>query len=160
MEHGRQTFIVDVMLGKLARWMRILGLDTLYFNAVEDRELARLAATENRILVTRDHRLVERKLVRDRSFLIESENWKEQIKEFLGKCDCLGSIKPMSRCIVCNCLLRIVQRHSVKQLVPAFVYQNHNHFQQCPSCRRIYWPGTHGERINRMLAEFGIARTR
>lgn len=151
------TYLVDAMLGKLARWMRILGLDTLFVPAAADRDLITRCLAEDRILVTRDRRLAIRRLIRERCILIDSSDWRIQVPEFLGKCACRPDIHPFSRCLECNSRLVRASEAAIVDRVPPYVRQRVTDFQQCPSCKRIYWPGTHRERIRRILAGWGIS---
>lgn len=137
------SFIADDQLGKLARWLRILGLDTLYFREIDDRELVRKAAEEKRILLTRDTAIAEDPGEADCIF-IESDNWMEQLRQLVAqfglKLDPNGLF---SRCLLCNSPLQAIPKADVRERVPPFVFQTHEEFVRCPRCEKIYWQGTH-----------------
>jgi len=135
-------FAVDCMLGKLAKWLKILGFDTVFFNKIEDESLMAAAEKEDRILITRDTGLIQRARAQDTLF-IESENWKEQVREVLDRFDLWDRIRPNSRCIECNRILKALPREKAKNLVTDFVYKTAGSFALCPGCGRVFWRGTH-----------------
>jgi len=145
-------FVVDCMLGKLAKWLKILGFDVVYFNRAEDDALLALARTEGRWLLTRDHRLQDR--ARDISvLLIASERWEEQLSQVLEELDLRRFVNPYSRCIDCNVRLKALSKRRVKNLVAPFVYERATSFAICPACGRVYWQGTHFEDMERKVGE-------
>ncbi len=143
-------FIADVMVGKLARWLRILGLDVAYSNKFEDDELLRIAEEENRIILTRDRGLASRRMT-SRCLLIASDNYKEQVLQVITKFN-LERFEIFSRCIECNSELQQVDKEDVFERVPPFVYLTQERFAMCPSCRRVYWHGTHAGEILKQLS--------
>lgn len=135
-------FVADCMLGKLAKWMKILGLDTAYFSKIEDDDLLSLARRESRILLTRDNLLAER--AKDASVLfIESEKWDEQIRQVLSAFDLGESVEPYSRCLECNVKLKPLPKNRARNLVTPFIFANAQTFSLCPQCGRVFWKGTH-----------------
>src|SRR5262249_11915732 len=128
---------------KLARWLRVLGFDVAYSNQYDDDEIIRLANTEDRIILTRDTRLATRRH-NGRCLLIESGNYKEQVRQVLGHFDLKGS-NLFSRCLECNALLEDVDKEAIFEKVPPYVYLTQDRFARCPSCDRVYWHGTHAE---------------
>ncbi len=133
------------MLGKLAKYLRFLGYDTYYpSGTMSDTEILVLAKSENRIVLTRDKELARR----SKGLLIESDNYREQLKFVIRKFN-LNTEQLLSRCSVCNTLLIEVPKQSVHGKVPAHVYEHNDKFFMCPKCQRIYWYGTHTERIKR-----------
>ena len=135
-----QKFVADAMLGRLARWMRYLGYDVLYFRDIDDKELVKISRAEGRVLLTRDRGIPER--FRVNCYLLRSQNFKEQIVEIIQMFPVKGPYG--RRCINCNELLKeVLEKEDIKEMVPEFVYINHNSFHQCPSCGRVYWEGSH-----------------
>ncbi len=134
-------FIVDVMLGKLAKWLRILGYDTLYKRDWEDDELIELARAEGRILLTADRELWRRRQGSHKIF-ISSDKWQEQLRE-LARVLPLDTEHLFTRCIECNLPLEQVSREEARGLVPPYVYATQEGFGRCPECGRIYWRGSH-----------------
>jgi uncharacterized protein with PIN domain len=145
-------FIVDCMLGKLAKWLKILGFDTIYFSKIEDSVLLDLARKEKRVLLTRDNELIEKS--RDiESFFITSEEWNTQLEQVLDGFDLWKKVRPYSRCIECNVELRDLSKKDVKNLVAPFVYEQASAFALCPQCERVYWKGTHHQDMEFKIEE-------
>jgi uncharacterized protein with PIN domain len=143
------SFIVDAMLGTLAKWLRILGYDALFDPALDDYQLMRLARAQDRVLLTRDRKLARQRGVR--ALLITSEHLDDQIRQVLADLD-LEPDQSFSRCPVCNEPLQPLDRESARARVPAYVAQTHETFKICPACRRIYWRGTHWQHMDEFLA--------
>jgi uncharacterized protein with PIN domain len=138
-------FVADVMVGKLARWLRILGFDTAYSNKYEDDEILRIAQDEGRIILTRDTGLVSRR-TNARFLFIEDDHYRAQLRQVLETFG-LKEFNVFSRCIECNTPLKSVDKEAVFEKVPPFVYLTQEQFAVCPSCNRIYWHGTHAEEM-------------
>jgi uncharacterized protein with PIN domain len=150
---GAQTrFLADRMLGRLARWLRILGLDCADAGDVPDAELVRRAAREERILLTRDRSLPE-DWRSPAIHLVSSEELPEQLREILRAFDLRGAVRLFSRCSRCNQRLRAAAQADVAARVPPRVRATHGAFLECPACRRVYWEGSHTERMRRVVAE-------
>ncbi len=143
-------FVVDVMLGRLAKWLRFLGHDTLYFRGDDDRLLA-LAREEGRVLLTRDTHLLKR-CPTGRVLFIRGDHLSEQLKQVIEELD-LPVEGRGSRCMRCNVPLESVEKAEVEHLVPEFVFRTQPLFSRCPSCRRIYWPGSHVRRMEEALRD-------
>ncbi len=143
-------FIADVMLGRLAKWLRIAGFDVLYSNKFSDDELISIANREGRILLSRDTRLLARKSVRDFIFL-ESQDILDQIEQTFEAMQITYLPYLLSRCLCCNEILAEICRETVRSHVPAFVYRTHTRFKYCPKCGKIFWPGTHRSSVVRIL---------
>ena len=144
-------FIADSMLGRLARWLRLLGFDTLYFPQIEDSLLLRIAREEDRILLTRDTRLVKVRGLRN--FLLLRENGIfDQLREVISSL-ALKPVTGLSRCSLCNGTLDDVPKEKAKGFVPEYVYLTSEDFKRCHGCDKFYWNGTHQERLRKKLAE-------
>ncbi|MFQ6102300.1 MAG: Mut7-C RNAse domain-containing protein [Anaerolineae bacterium] len=143
--------LADGMLGRLAKWLRLLGYDTAYENDADDAELARRARAESRILLTRDHELAARRGLR--TLLIQSEVLEEQVREVQ---DALGPPPhpALSRCSVCNVVLEAISPDEIADRVPPFVLQTQTKFRRCPGCGRVYWPGTHLQAMREQMERF------
>lgn len=144
-------FICDDNLGRLAKWLRILGYDTLFYPAISDRELVKKALTEGRIILTRDNDLIQMKSVQD-YLLIKSDQHLEQLKQvikhFKLKKD---EEKLFTRCLVCNTLLEEIGKEKIKDRLYPYVYKTQNHFVYCSSCDKIFWSATHIDHIKEKL---------
>ncbi len=140
------------MLGRLARWLRLLGYDTEYDNRASDLELARRARAEGRILLTRDRALASRRGLH--TLLIDSEVLEEQMRqvvEVFGPPD--DPVTP--RCMVCNAPLGEAEPDRVQEQVPPYILHAHERFWLCAGCGRVYWEGTHAEGIRRRIEALG-----
>ena len=129
------------MVGKLARWLRILGYDVSYSNRYGDEEIIQIALEEDRIILTRDTGLLKRNPA-VRCLLIESGNLDEQARQVLRSFS-TGSFNLFSRCLECNRELEPADKESVFERVPPYVYLTQDQFAVCPDCQRVYWAGTH-----------------
>ena len=144
-------FAADCMLGRLARWLRILGHDVLYFHRVEDADLVALAVAEARTLLTRDTRLVQRRAARG-AVLIHSHLIEEQLRELMGRYGAaLLGPTALRRCIECNEPILPVEKSTLAGKIPAYVFASQSRFMTCPRCGRIYWKATHVEDMMRRL---------
>ena len=141
-------FIADAMLGTLAKWLRILGFDTQFDTSLSDDQLVRLARAQDRVLLTRDQELAQRRGL-DIVF-VGSERLDDQIVQVLRELD-LEPNRSFSRCPVCNELLTEMDREEALLRVPPYVAQTHKTFKSCPACQRIYWRGTHWQRMEDQL---------
>ena len=146
-------FIADDMLGKLAKWMRIMGCDVEYFRSITDKELAERAYASGRIILTRDTLLIRRRKVRNNHFFIQSDSYKDQIRQVVKHFSIDPYSQILTRCIICNEPLVNIDKASIASKVPAYVYETQNTFETCPSCKRIYWNATHKERMVKQLEE-------
>lgn len=146
-------FIADVHLGKLARSLRLLGFDTVYKNDYSNSQLLQISRQENRVLLSRNVSL--QKHTEIESFAITSEDPLQQLKQVIDHFNLRDQFNPFSRCIVCNGILEPVAKEHVQQLLEKNTAQYFNEFRQCDHCKRIYWKGSHYERMLKMIA--GIA---
>ena len=139
------------MLGTLARYLRILGYDTLYPEESRDAELLFLAYTQGRILLTRDTRMGDRNS--PNIFVLQSVIPEEQLKKVVKKLKLRTGENLFTRCLECNTPLVEVEKGEAKGKVPPYVFKHHSKFAKCPKCRKYYWSGTHlekmGERVKR-----------
>jgi uncharacterized protein with PIN domain len=147
-------FIVDSNVGRLARWLRIAGFDTIFINDLDDNRLVRLALSEGRVLLTKDTQILKRRVVatgRLKVILIESEEVKEQLRQVVKELNLVDEIKPFTLCLECNQPLVHREKEEVEGLVPPYVFKTQTQYMQCPSCHRVYWRGTHWQRMSREL---------
>ncbi|WP_447971953.1 nucleoside-triphosphatase [Nitrospira sp. Kam-Ns4a] len=147
-------FLADVMLGKLARWLRVLGHDTAYDRNATDQELIRRALAEDRWLLTRDGYLAQRKVLRGRRSLLTSDGLDDQLRQ-LGQELAIPlwvGAETFSRCPDCNRVLKAISASQAAPHVPPFVAARHHLFVQCPGCGRVYWPGPHWTALLAKLA--------
>jgi uncharacterized protein len=149
-------FVLDVHLGKLAAYMRMLGFDTLYRNCLADAELARISATEHRTLLTRDRGLLKRSAVTHGYWLRETDS-RAQLAEIVHRFDLSRSIQPFTRCMACNGVLRAVAKRDVLPQLPPRVTEAFDEFRQCDRCRRVFWQGSHYRRMQQQIEQLTAA---
>jgi uncharacterized protein with PIN domain len=141
--------LADAMLGRLAKWLRILGYDTAYLADTDDFEVMRKAKAENRLILTQDHDLADRRGIR--ALLVESEILEDQLRQVWAE---IGAPpEPLfSRCPVCNEPLVEAAAELVQTRVPPYVQRTQSRFSLCVACDRLYWPGSHWERMQELIA--------
>jgi uncharacterized protein with PIN domain len=143
-------FIADAHLGRLAAYLRLAGFDTVYEAPWDDAVLARRSANEDRTLLTRDRGLLKRSIIR-RGYFVESTDSREQFAEILDRFRLRAAMRPFSRCARCNTLLHRVMKADVLDRLPPRTRLHFDEFLECPTCRRVYWRGSHYERIAKFL---------
>ena len=141
--------LVDAMLGRLVRWLRLLGYDAAYWRDGSDEALIAAAQAEDRLIVTRDHALARRRGVR--ALLIAAEGLDEQIAE--ARTALGGAPAPFTRCSECGGELTDLPHEAARDLVPPYVWQTQTQFSRCVLCGRVYWRGTHWPALQRRLAQ-------
>lgn len=155
--HGLR-FLADVHLGTLARNLRLLGVDTRFNRDWADLELASISSRENRILLTRDRRLLMRKIIRQGSFIRNSDP-DQQVFEVLNRFGLKENCRPFTRCLLCNGLLKPLNQkrqpeNLVENQVPLKVRHWCREFTICENCQKVYWKGSHYERLNIMVNHY------
>lgn len=144
-------FVLDVHLGKLAAYLRMLGFDTAYRNCFSDEELVKVSARERRILLTRDRGVLKHSAVTHGYWLRETDS-RRQAAEIVRRFDLRRAIQPFTRCMACNGILDPVAKDQVIDLLPPRTAELYDEFRQCPQCRRVYWKGSHHARMQRWIA--------
>jgi len=150
-------FLADRMLGKLVKWLRILGYDTAYPSFDNDLSLILTARQEGRILLTRDVNLIKRRNICDFLF-IRGDHWEEQLAGIIKglKLEIDLNSKIFSRCSLCNTHTKDIDKKEVKTHVPPYVFLTQNKFVYCPSCKKYYWRGTHWQRMAKKIKKFSL----
>jgi uncharacterized protein with PIN domain len=156
MKEGTPAFVVDVMLGRLARGMRLLGLDTVFVRRRTVGELQAAAREDRRVLVTRDRRLAPGDAFPGGIILIEATDWRRQLAEFVAKSGCRPFVRPFTRCLACNGRLADSSAVAVGDDAPRSITARHRHFRRCTDCGRVYWPGSHQPHLHRTLRQLGL----
>jgi len=150
-------FIVDNNVGKLAKWLRIMGYDTLFFNGSDDSRMIATALAEGRVILTRDTQIMRRRLVtsgRLKAILIEGDQPEQQMHQVIETLNLDCQFRPFAICLECNQPLVERSKQQVKDLVPPYVFQTQSQYMECPVCHRIYWRGTHWQAMTRRLNRF------
>jgi len=152
----RETrFVLDVHLGRLTRYLRLLGFDSSYANDRSDDELLALSRNENRVLLTRDVGLLERAALVHGGFLHETDS-RLQLREVLDRFHLQEHIAPLTRCARCNGLIGPATPTYARGSVPGGVLREQRRFSRCNDCGQVYWPGGHLKRLRARLAEIGV----
>ena len=136
---------VDINVGNLTKWLRVMGYDTLFPKEIDDNGLVRIALRDGRILVTRDSGFARRRAVRLGQLQvveISGDDLDGQLRQLALELD-LGLQGIFSRCVLCNELLAKVLREDVAGRLPPYVHRTQRNFRECPNCLRLYWQGTH-----------------
>ena len=143
------------MLGKLTRWLRLLGHDIKYFNSLEDTQLIKIAKEENRTLLTRDLELFQQAMTKDvNTFVVEGETEAEKLANLAKQFELNLKIDVnVSRCPKCNTKIRYVSKDLLIDRIPKGTFSNYDKFWECPSCGQTYWQGAHWKRIGNTLRE-------
>ena len=149
-------FIADNNVGKLARWLRMMGYDTLLFRQKDDAQMIKTALSENRVVLTKDTQFMKRRLVTNgklRTIHIKQDDPKLQVQEVVKTLNLNYHFKPFSLCLECNQALIARDKEEVQNLVPSRVLEAQTQYTQCPACHRIYWQGTHWQAMVKKLQD-------
>uniref|UniRef100_A0A7C4XES9 Mut7-C RNAse domain-containing protein n=1 Tax=candidate division WOR-3 bacterium TaxID=2052148 RepID=A0A7C4XES9_UNCW3 len=138
-------FLCDGMLGKLCKYLRICGIDTIYCN--EGMKILLLAKREDRIVLTKNTQLKNK----NGFFFVEGNDPIIQLKTVLEKFDLAEKINPFSRCLCCNEVLIPVEKEKIKGRIPYYTYKNFDDFAECPKCQRVYWKGSHYRKMEKNI---------
>ena len=150
-------FIVDINVGSLAKKLRMLGYDASMNRNIDNDEIIHVARDEERILLTRNTGIMKRRIVTTgiiRAILIRSDRVKEQLNQVTEIFEPGPDIDPFTRCIECNEMLVRREKTDIHNLVPPYVLRTQERYMQCPCCERVYWKGTHWEKMSREIADF------
>jgi uncharacterized protein with PIN domain len=145
-------FVLDVHLGRLAAYLRMLGFDTAYRNCASDPELVRTSADQQRILLTRDRGLLKHSAV-TRGYWLRETDSRLQTAEVVGRFDLARGFRPFTRCMACNEMLRVASREEVSGRILPAVAERYTEFRDCPACRRVYWQGSHYLRMQHWIEQ-------
>ena len=144
-------FIADCHLGKLAKYLRLMGVDTLFFPHIEDDRLITIANEENRIILTRDRLLSQRKNAP--VLFLEPTDTKIQLQTLIDRYKLKEHTHLLSRCIVCNTPLQVIDKEKIIDRLPEKVKKHFDFFEYCPTCDRIYWQGDHYRHMMEFLTQ-------
>jgi len=154
-------FIVDNNVGKLAKWLRIMGYDALFFTEEDDGKMVKVALAQNRVILTKDTQIMRRRLVtsgRLRAILVEDSDAKAQLQQIVEALKLDFQFRPFSICLECNQSLVERSKDEVRDLVPPYVFNAQSQYMECPSCHRIYWRGTHWQAMSRELEKLAVGK--
>jgi len=150
-------FIADNNVGKLAKWLRIMGYDTLFFDGRNDSHMIATALAGGRVILTKDTQIMKRRVVTSgqlKAILIKGDEPELQMQQVIDILNLDCQFRPFTICLECNQPLVEWSKQQVKDLVPPYVFQTQNQFVECPTCHRIYWRGTHWQAMTKKLNKF------
>ena len=147
----RPKFILDSNLGRLARYLRLLGLDCLYRNDYRDAEIARIASEQQRTVLTRDRTLLQRRII-THGYFVRAQQPREQVREVLTRFDLYQQVAPFTRCTRCNGELRAVDKQAVSARLEPKTRKYYDDFRICSVCGQVFWQGSHHARMQRLVA--------
>jgi uncharacterized protein with PIN domain len=143
-------FILDVHLGKLARLLRVCGFDTYYSNKSDDKEIIDISIKRNRTIITRDSGILKNNLV-VHGYFVRSRNSDKQLEEVFRRFHLHSMMKPFSRCSLCNSKLKGVSKEKIESRLPLKVKEHFDEFVICGGCEKIYWKGSHFDKLKKMI---------
>ena len=152
-------FLADRMLGRLVKWLRILGHDTAYLPQLSPQGLIREGRQQGRIILTRDNRVLRQKDAPQIIF-IHHDLFRDQLKQVITACHLDPFAQLFTRCGECNEPLAAVEKGEVRDQVPEYVWQTQSEFHRCLGCHRLYWGATHKEHVMAELRHLGLAEAR
>ncbi len=150
-------FFADNNVGKLAKWLRMMGYDTLFFNGSDDSSMIAIALAEGRVILTRDTQIMRRRVVTSgqlKAILIQGDEPEQQMCQVIDSLNLDCQFRPFTICLECNQPLLPRSKQQVKDLVPPYVFQTQVQYVECPTCHRIYWRGTHWQAMTEKLKKF------
>jgi uncharacterized protein len=151
---NKVKFAADRMLGRLVKWLRIVGQDVIYGQHLTGYGLIRAARAENRLILTRDRGLKQKQP--PPYLFIESDHYRDQLRQVVSQCGLELGDELFTRCIECNTLLESRAKETLEKVVPPYVFSSQEKFFACPTCRRVYWPATHHQRMLEELKNLGL----
>ena len=150
-------FMVDNNVGKLAKWLRIMGYDTLFFNGRNDANMIATALAQGRVILTKDTQIMKRRVVTKgwlKAIFINSDEPELQMRQVIDTLNLDCQLRPFTICLECNQPLVERSKEEVRDLVPPYVFQTQSQYMECPACHRIYWRGTHWQAMTKRLEKF------
>ena len=143
-------FILDVHLGRLSKYMRLCGFDTLFERDLNDRKIVGISVSERRTILTRDRDLLKARLV-THGYWIRSKVSEEQLKEVLRRFDLKNDLRLFTRCLGCNGVMRFVPKEEIMDQLMPNTRDYYSDFKKCAGCGKIYWEGSHYERMKKFI---------
>lgn len=143
-------FIADAMLGRLARWLRFLGYDTVYIPGISDGSLIKIAREQSRAILTRDTRLIKIKGLRNCLLIVSNDPFQQLLETISGFK--LSHFHLLSRCVACNgALLKVGDKQEVRESVPEYIFLHYDLFRKCIDCGKIFWEGSHPKKFKESM---------
>jgi uncharacterized protein len=154
MSENEIKFAADRMLGRLVKWLRVIGQDVIYGPHLTGYGLIRAGRAEGRLILTRDRRLKQKQP--PPFVFIASDHYREQLQQVIQECGLKPGDGMFTRCVACNTVLQPRSKETVEKIVPPYVFSTQEKFSWCAQCRQVYWPATHHEKMLEELRSIGI----
>jgi uncharacterized protein len=154
MSQNEIKFAADRMLGRLVKWLRVIGQDVIYGPHLTGYGLIRAGRAEGRLILTRDRRLKQKQP--PPFVFIESDHYREQLRQVIKECGWKPGQGLFTRCVTCNTVLQPRSKETVEKIVPPYVFSTQEKFSWCLTCQRVYWPATHLEKMMHELQTLGL----
>jgi len=154
---GNLKFTSNHNVGKLVRWLRMIGYDTVFFDGRDDAHLVAIALAESRLILTRDTQIMQRGIItseRLKAILINSDEPEAQIRQVIDTLNLDCQFRPFAICLECNQTLEERGQEEIKGRVPPYVFRTQSQYMECPTCHRVYWKGTHWVAMTQTLNKF------
>ena len=154
---GNLKFTSNHNVGKLGRWLRMIGYDTVFFDGRDDAHLVAIALAESRLILTRDTQIIQRGIItseRLKAILINSDEPEAQIRQVIDTLNLDCQFRPFAICLECNQTLEERGQEEIKGRVPPYVFRTQSQYMECPTCHRVYWKGTHWVTMTQTLNKF------
>jgi len=154
---GNLKFTSNHNVGKLGRWLRMIGYDTVFFDGRDDAHLVAIALAESRLILTRDTQIIQRGIItseRLKAILINSDEPEAQIRQVIDTLNLDCQFRPFAICLECNQTLEEMGQEEIKGRVPPYVFRTQSQYMECPTCHRVYWKGTHWVTMTQTLNKF------
>ena len=152
-------FIIDKNVGKLAKWLRMMGYDAVLFDEIDDGRMVKQALSQDRTIITKDSGFMKRRAIttgRIKATLVKGDDPEKQMQTVIHTLKLDSEFKPFTRCLECNSELLPRERRQVADTVPPRVYEIQDKYMECPACHRIFWRGTHWQAMSDKLHQFGV----
>lgn len=154
-DFSSMKFVADKMLGRLAKWLRVIGQDVTYGPQLSGYGLIREARRQGRLILTRDRSIAKRNP--PDYLLIQSDRFREQLQQVIGACKLDPWKEAFTRCVECNTPLVPIAKEKIDKRIPPYVFATQQKFSFCSQCQRIYWPATHQEKMREELRALGVS---
>ncbi len=145
-------FVLDVHIGTLARYLRMLGIDSSYKNDFKKNEMVNISLNEKRTILSKDRNLLKRNEI-THAYWIRNDDPVNQVKEVIERFHLQNFINEFTRCLECNSLLALVNKNEIESELPPKVKERQNEFHRCTGCNKIYWKGSHYERMEKLISQ-------
>jgi len=148
-------FILDAHFGKLARYLRMLGFDTVYDRALNDEQIIQISLQENRAILSKDRALLLDRRVKN-GYFVNAKNLGDQLIEVIKHFDMVNKFNPFTRCLLCNGKIITVDKKNIQEEVLLSIFNQYENFTRCLDCKKVFWEGSHHQKMSNFIAELSL----